>query len=236
MMGAVTRWQIPGALPVEWQMRALDTAGITAGYLEDGRFRQLVEYVPLPGVTPAMCLWYLERVDRQLTWRGHTALAYRFWHPRDHIFFQRRGPFGPGDRWPIVEAFGADRRFLFDQVFEVTKLDETGFTMEVRRLSHPVGVADERCRPTAAGLCWTVEMTVGSTEPDRERSSALWCADGWHFWNGGSRTTSRRRATFLASCRAVRRRSRQLIALGYSSSEATSVETADQAEFSWAAS
>jgi hypothetical protein len=96
---------------------------------------------------------------------GHTALAYRFWHPRDHIFFQRRGSFGPGDRWHIVEAFGADRRFLLDQVFDVTKLDETGFTMEVRRLGHPVVVADERWRPTAAGLCWTVEMTVGSLEP-----------------------------------------------------------------------
>jgi hypothetical protein len=162
MMGAVTRWQIPGALPVGWRMRPLDTAHITVGYLEDGRFRQLVEHAPLPGVTPAMCLWYLERVDRQ---RGHTALAYRFWHPRDHIFFQRRGSFGPGDRWHIVEAFGADHRFLYDQVFDVTKLDETGFTMELRRLGHPVLVADERWRPTAAGLCWTVEMTVGSPEP-----------------------------------------------------------------------
>ena len=165
MMGAVTRWQIPEALPVGWQMRALDTARITVGYLEDRRFRQRVEHAPLPGVTPAMCLWYLERVDHQLTWRGHTALAYRFWHPRDHIFFQRRGSFGPGDRWHIVEAFGADRRFLFDQVFDVTRLDETGFTMEVRRLGRPVVVADERWRPTAAGLCWTVEMTVGSSEP-----------------------------------------------------------------------
>ena len=87
-MGAATRWQIPEALTVGWQMRALGTAGITAGYLEGGRFPQHVEHAPLPGVTPAMCLWYLERAGRPLTWRRHTALAYRFWHPRDHIFFQ----------------------------------------------------------------------------------------------------------------------------------------------------
>ena len=37
--------------------------------------------------------------------------------------------------------------------------------MEVRRLGHPVVVADERWLPTAAGLCWAVEMTVGSLEP-----------------------------------------------------------------------
>jgi hypothetical protein len=52
-----------------------------------------------------------------------------------------------------------------DQVFDVTRLDEAGFTMEVRRLGRPVVVADERWRPTAAGLCWTVEMTIGSQEP-----------------------------------------------------------------------
>jgi hypothetical protein len=37
--------------------------------------------------------------------------------------------------------------------------------MEVRRLGRPVVVADERWRPAAAGLCWTVEMTAGSAEP-----------------------------------------------------------------------
>jgi len=89
MMGAVTRWQISGALPVGWQMRAPDRARITAGYLQDGRFRQRVEHAPLPGVTPAMCLWYLERAGRPLTWRGHTALAYRFWHPRDRVTLVR---------------------------------------------------------------------------------------------------------------------------------------------------
>ena len=100
---------------------------------------------------------------------AHLARAHRAGLPvlapaRPHLL-PAPGSFGPGDRWHIVEAFGADRRFLLDQVFDVTRLDETGFTMEVRRLGRPVVVADERWRPTAAGLCWTVEMTVGSPEP-----------------------------------------------------------------------
>jgi hypothetical protein len=161
----MTTWQIPEPLAIGWQMRTLDSAKISARSLDDGRFRQTVEHAPLPGVTPAMCLWYLEHVDRQLTWRGRTALAYRFWHPRDHIFFQRQGPFGPGGRWHIVEAFGADRRFLLDQVFDVTRLDGTGFTMEVRKLGHTVAVIDERWQVTPAGLAWTVEQTVGSAAP-----------------------------------------------------------------------
>src|SRR5579864_8153304 len=60
-IGSVTRWQIPAPLPVGWTMRSLDSATVTAGFLADGRFRQRIEHAPLPGVTPAMCLWYLER-------------------------------------------------------------------------------------------------------------------------------------------------------------------------------
>jgi len=26
-----------------------------------------------------------------MTWRGHKAMAYRLWHPRDHIYFKRLG-------------------------------------------------------------------------------------------------------------------------------------------------
>jgi len=161
----VAAWQIPEPLFANWEMRSLDSAKVTAGRIEDGRFRQTVEHAPLPGVTPAMCLWYLERLGRPLTWRGRTALAYRFWHPRDHIFFERHGPFGSGDRWHIVEAFGADRRCLLDQVFHITRLGEDGFSMELRKLGHCVAVIDERWRPEPAGLIWTVEMTVGSDAP-----------------------------------------------------------------------
>jgi hypothetical protein len=146
-------------------MRSVRSATVTAGLLDDGRFRQRVEHAPLPGVTPAMCLWYLEHVDRQLTWRGITPLAYRFWHPLDHISFQRLGTFGPGDRWHIVEAFGADCRFLLDQTFPVTRLGDAGFTMEIQRLGQPVAIVDERWETTPGGLAWTVEMTVGSVTP-----------------------------------------------------------------------
>jgi hypothetical protein len=156
----MARWQIPEPVPVDWQMRTLDSARITSEKPADGGFRQVIEHAPLPGITPAMCLWYLERVDTELTWRDRTVLAYRLWHPRDHIFFKRLGTFGAGDRWHIVEAFGADRRFLLDQVFHVTKIDETGFRMEVRRLGRAVLTADEAWRPEPAGLSWTVTMTL----------------------------------------------------------------------------
>src|SRR5579859_563510 len=69
----MTTWQIPEPLAVGWQMRTLDSAKISARSLDDGRFRQTVEHAPLPGVTPAMCLWYLEHVDPP----AHLARAHR---------------------------------------------------------------------------------------------------------------------------------------------------------------
>jgi hypothetical protein len=120
-----------------------------------------------------MCLWYLEHIDQQLSWLDRKALGYRFWHPVDHILFQREGSFGPGDRWHIVEAFGGDTRFLVDRMFHVTKLDETGFTMELRRMGHTVAHIDERWRISAAGLCWEVEMTVGPDAPGLRRVGHL---------------------------------------------------------------
>ncbi len=110
-----------------------------------------------------MCLWFLEHVDQEMTWRNNRALAYRFWHPRDHIHFKRMGGFGAGDRWHIVEAMGADLRFLLDEVFHVTKLDESGFHMEVRKLGGPVAQVVEDWEVTAEGLRWTVRLTIGST-------------------------------------------------------------------------
>jgi hypothetical protein len=73
----MTTWQIPEPLAVGWPMRTPESAKVTAGVLDDGRFRQTVEHAPPPGVTPAMCLWYLERLDRTLTWHNHAALASR---------------------------------------------------------------------------------------------------------------------------------------------------------------
>lgn len=143
-------------------MRTPDSARITVEELDDGRLVQKIEHAVVRGVTPAMVLWYLEHIDEVLTWRGQVALAYRFWHPVDHIHFRRRGAFGPGDEWHIVEAFGADPRLWMEALFRVTKLDGTGFTMEIRKLGRPVAVMDERWEVTADGLRWTVEQTIGA--------------------------------------------------------------------------
>jgi hypothetical protein len=158
-------WQIREPVPIDWQIRQPGPAKITACTLDDGRLRQTAGHAPLPGVTPAIWPWYPERLGRKHTWRFRTVLACRFWPARDHIFFKRHGTFGPAGRWLIVEAFGAGRRFLLDQIFHVTRLGDTGFAVEARRPGHAAAVIDERWQPEPAGLAWTVEMTVGSAAP-----------------------------------------------------------------------
>jgi hypothetical protein len=69
----MARWAIPEPPPVDRPMQTLDSATVSSGFLTDGRFCRTVQHGPLPDVVPAMCLWFLERVDRQTTWRGLTA-------------------------------------------------------------------------------------------------------------------------------------------------------------------
>src|SRR5579859_1471911 len=141
----MSRWSIPAPLELGFATRRRGSATITQEVLDDGRLQTVVTHAPMPGVTPAMCLWFLENVDREVEFHGHRALAYRFWHPRDHIYFKRLGRFGVGDTWHIVEAFGGRREWLLDQHFHVVQLDDSGFTMQVRvPLLGAAATAEER--------------------------------------------------------------------------------------------
>src|ERR1051326_3735417 len=158
----MARWTIPAPLAFDWEMRAVADADITVRQIDDGRVEHVLRHAPIPGVTPEMLLWYFENIDKELVWRGQRAIAYRFWHPIDHIHFKRHGKLGPGDRWHIVEAFGGDPEFLLDQVFEVQKLDETGFIMCAFVGGAMVSHIDERWEWTSDGLVWTVHALAGT--------------------------------------------------------------------------
>jgi hypothetical protein len=155
-------WQIREPVPIDWEIRQPDPAKITACTLDDGRFRQTAGHAPLPGVTPAIWPWYLQRLDRKLTRGAAPSWPTASGTPATTSSSSGTGPAG---RWHIIEAFGAGRRFLLDRTFHVTRFGDTGFTMEARRPGHAAAVIDERWQPEPAGLAWTVEMTVGSAAP-----------------------------------------------------------------------
>lgn len=156
------RWQIPEPIAVDWPMRTKDSANITVSDCGNGRIRRTIAHAVIPGVTSEMMLWFLKTMPEQVEWRGSKVLCYRLWHPRDHIFFERIGPFEPGCKFHIVEAFGARPEFLVDEVFEVSKLGKSGFLMRGRRAGQAMLEMDERFEDTSDGLKMTVTMTLGS--------------------------------------------------------------------------
>ena len=117
-------------------------------------------------------------------------LAYRYWHPTDHIFFKILGTPGPGCRFHIVEAFQANPKYLIDITFDVPKLDPTGFRLEFRRLGQIITSLDEEFEDAPEGMRYKVTMTIGSTAPllrtvtrlVRERLLAQ-TLDAWHLHN-----------------------------------------------------
>jgi len=161
----MARWKIPEPIPIDWAMRDLSTARIKVRELEDGREQRTIEHAPLVGVTPHMMLWFLKHIDQDLEWHRMKMIAYRYWHPRDHIFFKIMGEPGPGCRFHIVEAFQANPKYLIDITFDVPKLDLTGFRLEVRRLGHTIMSMDEAFEEIPEGMRYTVTMTLGSTAP-----------------------------------------------------------------------
>ncbi len=159
-------WMPLEPIAIDWAMREVATAQVHVEDLGDGRQRRTITHAPWVGITPAMMLWYLGHVDQKLSWHGNDdVIAYRYWHPRDHIHFKIDGPFGPGCRFHIVEAFQRNPDFLIDDIFHVMKVDESGFEMEIRLGDVAVAHMNERFVRTAEGMRMVVEQTIGTTDP-----------------------------------------------------------------------
>jgi hypothetical protein len=91
------------------------------------------------GLTPEDLRWWFAHIGGDVTIGTTVMSRYHAWHPADHIHWAlvRPGPNGVaevGARFHIVEAFGRDMNHLVDVVEEVTRLDQTGITLEKRVL------------------------------------------------------------------------------------------------------
>lgn len=164
----MVRWTIPEPLEFGWTMRDRSSADISRRVLPDGRLEQVIRHAALPGITPELMLWWFQIIDRTVEFGGARCLAYRLWHPRDHIHFEVRGraadgSVGPGAEFHLVEAFGGRRDFLIDQVFRVPKLDRSGFRLELWQTGRLLASLDEDWEIVGVGLRYTVTMRVGLT-------------------------------------------------------------------------
>jgi hypothetical protein len=153
---------LPPVLEVSYaaKRRPLGSAKITVRELEGGGLEQRIEHAPLLGVTREMLFWWMHHIGDQVEVEGQRVLAYRLWHPFDHVHWSCDGEVAPGCRFHIVEAFQRERRYLVDSMFDVPELTAFGFRIVttffgVVRLS-----IREEWSDVPGGVQWTNTMQV----------------------------------------------------------------------------
>jgi len=101
----------------------------------------------LKGITPEMLHWWFCHIDDAMQHLGGVYPRYRVWHPFDHIHYSdlSDAPDGTGSAGTlrhIVEAFGANKRFLVNIIDLVAHLDEKGILLETEQTGITIGVGN----------------------------------------------------------------------------------------------
>jgi hypothetical protein len=148
-------------------MKPLDSAETGVKTLDDGRLELTIRHDILKGVTPAMLGWWFRNIDGTMEYGGQTYPRYHVWHPIDHIQYKvvRRAPdgtAGPGARFLIVEALGANPDYLVQSVADVPKNDDTGITLSVRKFGVQVMRLGHTFTPAPEGTLYESRMQVGA--------------------------------------------------------------------------
>jgi hypothetical protein len=165
---ATPKWAPLPPRPFPWTMKPLESAETGLKTLDDGRLELNIRHDVLKGVTPAMLGWWFRNIEGVMEHMGRTYPRYLVWHPIDHIHYAvvRRAPdgtAGPGARFHMVEAFGANPAHLVNSVADVPRNDDTGITLSVRRVGVEVMRLEHTFTPVPEGTLYVSRMRVGTT-------------------------------------------------------------------------
>jgi len=160
------QWQLLPPRRIDWAMRSLSSAETAVKTLDDGRLELTIRHAELEGVTPEMLVWWFRHLEETMDWHGAILPRYHVWHPIDHIQFAvvsraQDGSVGPGARWHIVEALGADLNFLLDEVPEVVRLDTGGITLKGRALGQTLLRLQHDFSLSPGGTRYDTRMLLG---------------------------------------------------------------------------
>ena len=128
-------WKPEPPLSFGWQMKPVSSASkAEIKVLANKQFELTISHDIVKGVTPAMLHWWFSRIDDMMEYQGQTYHRYRVWHPFDHIYYKdlSRAPDGTGSvgtRRHIVEAFGANKKYLINIIDRVEHLDDKGILL-----------------------------------------------------------------------------------------------------------
>jgi hypothetical protein len=148
-------------------MKSLDSAETGVKPLGDGRLELNIRHGILKGVTPAMLAWWFRNIEGTMEHMGQIYPRYLVWHPIDHIHYEvaQRAPdgsAGPGARFHIVEAFGANPDYLVDGLADVPRNDNTGLTLSVRKFGLEVMHLKHTFTPVPEGTLYVSQMHLGT--------------------------------------------------------------------------
>ena len=164
---AAKRWRPLPPRPFDWAMKPLDSAETAVKALDDGRLELSIRHDVLKGVTPKMLGWWFRNIEGTMEHMGQTYPRNLIWHPIDHIHYEvaRRAPdgtAGPGARFFLVEAFGANPDYLVSSVADVPKNDATGITLSVRKFGMEVMHLEHTFTAAPEGTLYASRMHVGT--------------------------------------------------------------------------
>ena len=155
---------MPEPLHVSYLAKARErsTARVEIRWISSSQFEQKIVHAPLFGVTREMLYWWMHHIGDHVDWEGSSVQAYRLWHPRDHIDWSCDGPVRVGSKFRIVEAFQREARFRVDRVFDLPKLDISGFRIETGFAGFAKISVDEDWEDVPGGVRWTNTMRVST--------------------------------------------------------------------------
>jgi hypothetical protein len=157
---------LPAPRTLAWLLKDLSSARTSLRIDRHDRMVMDITHDTVAGLAPKHVAWWFRNIGGEITIDGVRMSRYLAWHPRDHIQWALARPSpaggaGPGARFRIVEAFGADPAMRIDVVEEVVRLDESGITLrnrlagvELTRLSHDFSAAP-------GGTAYVSRLTVG---------------------------------------------------------------------------
>ena len=156
-------------------MKRLEDAESGIKPLPRGGVSAWIRHETMRGVTPAMMRWWFENIDQMTTYNGKDfsgppVLAYRFWHPWDHIrtrWTKKRlgadGRIGVGSVIAIEEDVGGVYEVRVSAT--VSQFDDKAFNFDMKLLGMRVGRLYHLYESVEGGASFYTELRLESSVP-----------------------------------------------------------------------
>jgi len=145
--------------------------------LPGGLKQLLIQHEVLRGITPGMLVhWFSKLLFTDITINGHAYLAYRVWHPVDHVAVTVLKPSSTGGKGfvrgatiRIQECFGGNQDYTIDNSVFVEKMDEYGVSLRITVMNIEMMRLEHRFIECDQGTHYLSQLRLGTMAPGFSR-------------------------------------------------------------------